>query len=335
MSATSLARYGQNTSLQVQSNGIGMSEAFRRNIQNLKQSKEKIEETQSLIRDVIDPSKKTQVKYKLARLFKMVVPQSLQFLMPEGWTQLLVENIDPLQKLDSLFRLNINTTQNSAAEMIADIKTEKAKLEKLRQDIETAEKESWDAQRLQEYVASRNNIAIQREISEVFKEEFGLLTPEDRESHRQEIISSLRADVVNSEGLKRLQREGISACVKAVNCANLAYHSFANIVRPTMVFRDAAQNMAGLNASMVIARDAVLLTIESSAEVFEEVLNSFEEAEKNRVASVETQNRIEQARLRIAGKLESLRRTVRTQNEQILEGVFEDVPPAQLTAKTQ
>ncbi|MBI2057517.1 MAG: hypothetical protein HYT63_00835 [Candidatus Yanofskybacteria bacterium] len=331
---SNLAKY-RDSSLEVQTAGLGMSEAFKQNLENLKRSKTKIQETQSLIRDVIDPSKKAQAKYKLARLIKMILPQSLQFVMPEGWTQLLTEKLDPLQKLDSLFRLNINTTQGSATEMIADIKTEKAKLEKLRTDIEAAEREGWDAQKLQEYVAARNNIAIQREISEVFKEELDLLTPEDREVHRQEIISSLKADVINSEALKRLYHEGVSACVKAVNYANLAYHSFSNIVKPAIVFRDVAENLASLNASAVVARDAVLLTIESSSEVFEEVLNSFNEAEKNRITSVETLNRIEQARLRIAGKLESLRITVRNKNqEMILEGEFEEINPLQLTANS-
>ena len=263
-----------------------------------------------------------------------MIPQRLQQFMPEGMTKLLTENLDPLQKISTLFHLNLNTIQDSAAEIIGEAKIKKADLVQFKKDIGTADLEKWDPKKLQQFVAARNKIVIRREISDVFNEELGLVSEEDREAHRQEILSSLQVDAQNTEEVIKLLRMGVSACVRVFNRANLAYHSFENIVRQVAVFRDSVQDMASLNNSMLIAKESVLITVDGSVQVLEEVLNSFDEAARHQIASGDTILRLREAQSRIESKVTQLCATIRTENDQVLEGEFEEVgPPLELAAK--
>src|SRR3989344_5322970 len=321
-----LARHKPSRSLQTQS-VFGTSETFRRGLETFKNSKERLQETEQLIRDVVDPSKQAQVKYKLARLVQAIIPRKLQFMIPEGLSKLLAENLDPLQKIDTIFRFDINTSQDSAADMIAEIKKAKQELEQFKERVLKAEQENWDVKTLQQYVASRNNLPIRKEVLEVLEERLGLLSPEDIESQRKMILSSLKADIKNSEGAEELRKEIVLALVETVSHANLGYNSFANVLKPTIAMRDAANNITDLRGIMNIAGGAILMTIDTTVGGFEEVIDSLERAENNRIASVDTLNQLREGRQRIVGKLAGLRNTTRSMNEQILDAEFEDVTP--------
>lgn len=169
---SNLVRYGRSQSPQRYSSGssLGLSENFKKSMEGLRQGADQIELTKDLIRTAIDPTKHGQMKYKLAKLFQMLIPQRFQQFMPEGMTRLLTENLDPLQKISTLFRFNLDTIQGSAAEIIAEAKTKKAELTQFKKDVEVADAEKWDPKKLQQFVAARNKISIRREISEVFGE---------------------------------------------------------------------------------------------------------------------------------------------------------------------
>ncbi|HEY4484276.1 MAG: hypothetical protein A2915_03875 [Candidatus Yanofskybacteria bacterium RIFCSPLOWO2_01_FULL_41_34] len=326
----SLVRYNRGLSrrsFQKSSSSLGLSDNFKKSMENMRQGADQIEETKDLIRIAIDPTKRGQVKFKLARLFQALIPQRLQQFMPEGMSKLLTENLDPLPKISTLFHLNLNTIQDSAAEIIAEARTKKADLVQFRKDIEAADLEKWDPKRLQQFVAGRNKIDIRRELSEVFNEELGLISEEEREAHRQEILASLLVDAQNTEEVIKLLRICASACVRVFNRANLAYHSFENVVRQAAVFRDAVQDMASLNSSMLIAKESILITVDGSVQVLEEVLNSFDEAARHQVASGDTILRLREAQSRIESKVSQLCATIRTKNDQVLDGEFEEVAP--------
>ena|SRR3989344_3446685 len=136
-------------SLQKYSSDLGLSENFKNSMENMRQGAGQIEQTKDLIRMAIDPTKQGQVKFKLARLFQALIPQRLQQFIPEGMTRLLTENLDPLQKISTLFRLNLNTIQDSAAEIVGEAKVKKADLVQFKKDIAAADLEKWDPKKLQ------------------------------------------------------------------------------------------------------------------------------------------------------------------------------------------
>src|SRR3989338_8616855 len=330
----SLARFGSGQSLQTTDyTTLDLSDEFKRSMENVRESKEKFEQVRSLILSAIDP-RQPNMKYKLARLVQAMIPKSLYPMMSEGMTRLLSENINPLEKISTLFRINLNTLQESAGVAISEVKKSRDGLSKLIKDIETAEEEKWNVKKLQHYVAARNKIIIRKEISDILDEELGLLSKEDLEAQRQETLLTLKSDEINIQEQIKLLMLISSALVRVFNQGNLEFHSYESVHRQASVARDAIQNMASLNNSMIVGREAFLKTVEVSAEVLEEILNTFDQAANHRIASADTRLRLQTAQARIEGKIHQLRTTVREKNnEMILEGEFEEVgPPLEISA---
>ena len=123
-----------------------------------------------------------------------------------------------------------------------------------------------------------------------------------------------------------------SGGVRIFNRASLEYNSYESIFRQIAVVRDAVEDMASLNNAMFISREALLKTLDSSVEVIENIVDTFDEASRHQIASSDTRFQLEDARARIEDKVNKLRASVRAQNESVIEATT--VPPLQLSAST-
>lgn len=280
--------------------------ALQDNIQALARSKQELAGINNLLKQALDlPSDRK--RGLLAKFVHAVMPKSFYEVMPESLVKLVAEEYDVLELIERLMRTNIDNIQDAEREIAACVIQKRQDLNELESDIETAQKENWSAQELQQYMAERAGIDVYDIVAQLLDQEFNALLEEEKERRKQDLLGQLRSIVAVGESFMETAGSVCSAGLQVFHQATGQYFSYVNFARPVAVIRDAAQTMVDLNHSMYAAQDALKATIECSLRAIEVSVDAAEMINKYSIASADMKGLFEAGKRRLEEKLKQLK----------------------------
>lgn len=282
--------------------------SLKENMKALNASKEELANNNKLVKKALDlPTDRT--RSLAAQILHFVIPRRFYDSLPEGMMKFIAEEYDVLEQIERLMRTNVNNTQDALRNIAACAQSKAEDLDNLAADIATAQKENWDAQQLQQYMAERAGVPIYEEVARLLDNEFSILAPEEREKRKIQLLEQLQSNIVIGEELIRTLSKVCSAGLEIFHRGVGQYFDYVNIYRPVAVIRDSAQTMVDMNQSMYAAKDAVVATFQASLRAIEVAVDAGILVSNYKIASSDMKNLLETGQKRIMGKLKTLQAT--------------------------
>lgn len=240
-------------------------EKLRESLARMQQNKKDFEDMNDFLRESLDIKSETGRGF-FSKILAIITPSFLLKRMSPALMQFIAESADPLAAIANLNRTVINN-QQSALKNISEVSADYYdQVEKLKVTVGEAESDNWDAQKLQDYIAEKAEIALDPEIQRLLENEYGLLTPEDKEAIQQSLIRLLKDNVVTGEKLITTLRRAISIGLTELQLAMAQYYSYMHFYLPASTLRDGTEAMTDTSNAMYISRDALIFTIRRSIE---------------------------------------------------------------------
>ncbi|MDP3696777.1 MAG: hypothetical protein Q8R55_01970 [Candidatus Taylorbacteria bacterium] len=233
-------------------------------IESIKESAEEFENLDNRLREELDvPLDRT--KSLMARLLNMVIPKRFYSDLP-GLVRYIGESQDVIVQIGSDKRRHVNKIQEGLRDLYQAATAKKEQLAELRVQIETAQKENWNARQLQEYVAKSVNIDIHGEISKLLDQEFGILGEEEQEARKQQLLDQLHRFVVGGERFMKLMAGAVSGGLSVFSAGVASYFEYELFEQDTIKLREAARAFVDVNKGIYAGRAAIAGTVQVSVD---------------------------------------------------------------------
>jgi hypothetical protein len=239
-------------------------------------------------------------------LFGGLIPKSFYGVMPAALLKWVAEEADVLEQIEGMMREGMNSNQAAVANLAKCAISENQALQEFIYDIQTAEKEGWSARQLQEYMAKESDIKIDSSISELLDEKFGILTDEQKESKRRELIEQLKALAFTRRKLIATLGQTCNAGLAQLNAVVGQYYAYTRVYRPTAIIRDSAKGMLQTDQSLYAARQVLMITIGASVKAIEKIIESASAVDEYRIVSPELINLLDESARKIDAGLAQL-----------------------------
>lgn len=275
--------------------------ALQQHIVALKDGRKRFSEIDKWLRRALElPHSKT--RSFAAKALHAIVPQRMYGVIPNWAVELVAEEEDVLEFLGRLMRENIDNVQEALCEIAEEAAEKKQQLEGLKEDILTAEEERWDAKHLQEYMAEHANIQVYEQVARLLDEEFNIISAEEREAHKKELLGDLKRTADLGETLMGTMGEVCVAGLSVFRRASSQYYQYVSAYRPIAVVRDSARTMLEINTSIHAGREALVVTFEESLRAIETAVDAAENMARYSIASSEFQGLLEHGRERLKAR---------------------------------
>lgn len=240
------------------------------------------------------------------RMFGKMVPKRLYGVMPAAILKWVAEEADVLEQIEGMMRESINNNQEAVANIASCALCETQELEAFVADIETAEKEKWNARRLQEFMTAESQIAINPAIAQMLDEKFNVFTDEQKEGKKKELIEQLKILAITRRKLIETLSQTCDAGLAQLNAAVGQYYAFSRVYRPTAVIRNSAKEMLQTDQSLYAARQVLMTTISASVNAVENIIKSAGAVNEYHIASGEFHRLLDESNKRITAGLAEL-----------------------------
>ena len=242
----------------------------------------------------------------IARTLHYVIPQRFYPSLPNAIVKLVAEEYDVLELIEGLMKGNIDSVQNALRNLAYTAREKREKLLELAGDIEKARTENWSAQKLQEYIAERSGIQIYEEISALLDQEFNILPEKEREQRKNELLAQLESNLALGDVLMETMGKVCGAGLQIFHRGVGQYFDYIQIYRPMTVIRDSAKTMTDMNKSMYAAKDAVVVTFQTSIDAIKTSVDLITQTERYSIASADMKSILEKGQKDLDAGLKAL-----------------------------
>lgn len=256
----------------------------------------------------------------MARMMQKVIPRRVQQILPNGVTKFIADETDMLERVETQLRENTNGAQDTLMSLVGMAKTTREEMVELARDITQARQENWDARALQDYIAEKSGIPLYAEVSDLFDKEFGVLTDEERELRKDELLTSLMAMLKVGDANMAMMGKVCGVVSREFNVAMVQFLSYLKAYKPMIVFRDAAKQITEMNASMFIAKGALDLTFVTALDAITLSMDVIQQAGKFSISSPATVKMLEDGKAHLEEKLAAFDKA-RAENIRRLRGM--------------
>jgi len=301
--------------------------ALKEKLKIIKASHKKLEELDNDIRHTLDlPSDKTQSM--VARVFHQLIPQRVYGIMPASLMKFVAEEYDVLEYIETLLRSSVDDIQEALRVLAYWIEQKCAEHEQIFRYLKQAREEDLDAYTLQLYIADHAGIKIFREVAELLDNEFNLLTPEQKEEQKQDILQQLEFNVENGKQFVDYLGQVWAVASREFSKGVFQYFSYLTVYKPLAAVRDAARILTNMNQAMYGAKDAIKATFQTSLKALELAADAAEMADIYSIAAPDMSALIESGKKRLENKLEQLEqgRALRNSSD-VIKLIQEEIRP--------
>ena len=235
---------------------------------------------------VIEPNRR---RHFFGRALFAIVPKKIMPYLPERAQRFAGEQYDVLMEIARLMRTNIITFQDALRMVSEHAITNTEECVVLETDLVRAQEEKWDAQQLQDYLAEQAGIPIYEEIRTLLDIEFTGLTPEQKETRKDETLQILRNTVTLKQELTRTYGSACNSLLSTFGVFLTQDYAYNQIYPHIAVLRDASQSAVDMNHSMFVGKQALETTVEMAFEAIEIALEATDVIRKNSIASADLQ----------------------------------------------
>ena len=180
--------------------GLLNDRALQENIAALKESRKELEGINKLVKTALDlPSDRK--RSIIAKFLNYLVPTSWYESLPNSVMKLMAEENDVLELIETLRRSNVDDLQNCLLKLGESAIIKREELNNFKANLEIAQRENWSAQKLQSHIADQIGIQIYDIVAKLLDMEFNLLTLEEKEARKDDLLANLHSAVVVREQL--------------------------------------------------------------------------------------------------------------------------------------
>ena len=292
--------------------------------ENMKKHKDNLENLDTILRRQTDIESSKMRKF-LADLIYTITPKRLYDLAPHALMKFVAEEGCILELHETLLRGNVVDGLDDMGNLSAWATTKFGDAAKFEADIDTAESEHWNAQKLLGYFVEQANaglsntekIRVKPEIYKLFEKDFAGLSDAEKEKQRVELVKSLRSTAKMSKQAAEFMLETVASLMPMIRKYIQAYFIYKNIYGPAQAFMDAAKGCVSSNNSMFTAKYVIKETIEKSLEAFEYAAEAIKHADQYSIDAPDMVRVLETCKQRLRQKHKILEYHSNDLNEKI------------------
>lgn len=257
------------------------------NFQKIKDCRKDFEKLSEWLIENLDlPTNKKRAAF--AKFLQKIVPGGWFEYTPDRLTRWVAEETDAADMVEGFLRQNINDVQEAVKNLAESAILEENRLREFVADIETAESEKWDAQTLQDYLSKAVELKIDPEVQKLLDEGFDILSPDDKEKRRLELINRLKGNAIGRKRVVEAHGKVCSLALQVFHTGACQYFDFVSIIRPLKVIHKAAEGMLDMNTSAYAAKEVVRKILQLSGEAFQYITEATAKVNEFAVTSPDT-----------------------------------------------
>ena len=270
-----------------------------------------------------------RIRKFFAKILKTVLPERAYDYIPKKISRFVAEEEDASEFMEGLLRSGVNDTQKVVRNLYLSANEETEKLEELTLDLEHAQKENWDIQALQTYIAEKVGVELDPLVEELLNERFDLISPNERENRKKRIIARLNSNIAGRKKLIETHGKFCSVGLDLFERGKFMLYDFMTVFCPLRVLRDAAKSMVKMDVSMYAAKDLAIQYLQLCSEAVGLVADSAMMSDKYLLFSPDMQERYKAVNTDLDKKLVTL--GLIQKEMALLESKRDEVIEAQVT----
>lgn len=234
-------------------------------IKAITDGRKKLESINKSLTDGVLVREHKGAKAMLARFLDTVVPERMRDSIP-AIKSLVTGEIDVLARVEGDWRESIDSVQGGLRDLAAMAIERREAWEQLAEDVKAARSEDWDAQTLQNYIMDRAGISIHDEVVQLLDEYNAVLTKEDKEMRKEDLLAKLDSVVVVGAEAMTMMGKVCGAGLQVLQETVTEFWAFSEFVKPVSVIRDAAKDLIGASANAFAGQKVLIATLATSLE---------------------------------------------------------------------
>lgn len=285
---------------------------IQQNIKQLKASRDELEHINDFLKTALDFPSEGWLRKRVMSVFHAVLPRRVYDFVPSSMMPFFAEEYDLLEYIEGLMRGNVDNVQEALRMIAFSAATKREDIDQLIEDLGRARDEAWDAKALQQYMADRAGVPVYEEVARLLDHEFNVLSPEERERRKIELMQQLEANAAIGEELMDTMSKVCVAGLQVFSQGVAQYYNYMNVYRPLAVIRDAAKAMTEMNSSNYAAREALRNTFVASVRAIEASLDAANLVSQYSIASADMKGLLQEGKRDIEKKLAALQPQLET-----------------------
>lgn len=287
---------------------------IQQNIKQLKESRDELEHINDFLKNVLEyPSEEEGwLRKRVMSAFHAVLPRRVYDFVPSSMMPFLAEEYDLLEYIERLMRGNVDNVQEALRRIASSAAEKLLNIDQLREDLGRARDEEWDAKTLQQYMADRAGVPVYEEVARLLDHEFNVLSPEEKERRKVELLQQLEDNAAIGEELMDTMSKVCVAGLQVFSQGVAQYFNYMNVYRPLAVIRDAAKAMTEMNESNYAAREALRNTFLASVRAIEASVDAANLVSQYSIASPDMKGLLQEGKRDIEKKLAALQPQLET-----------------------
>ncbi len=210
----------------------------------------------------------------VANVLNSLVPAWFHDYLPPPLAEFIAEESHASYFMESHLRENVNNVMGIVKNLAASARHEEEQLDRILEELASAEKENWDAKEIQDKIIELVNegaareeekISIDAEINELLDEKSSLLSPEEKEKERAALLRRWQANTVARKKLVEAHGKVCMLSLETLQAGLFQYLDFVTAIRPMRVLESAASGLAKMDKSIYAAKDVVFKMAQLSA----------------------------------------------------------------------
>jgi len=256
-----------------------------------------------------------------ANVLNSLVPARFHDYLLAPLAEFIAEESHASYFMESHLRENVNNVMGIVKNLAASAMHEEKKLDRILEELESAEKEHWDAKDIQDKIielvnegAARDEekILIDSEITELLDEKSSLLSPEEKEKERLALLRRWRANTVAIKTLVRVHGKTCALALTTLQAGLFQYLDYITAIRPMRVLESAAKGLAEMDKSIYAAKDVVFKMAQLSAATLGLVADATARVDIYAISGRDTAELFDEVNNHIQAKLAALEKTKNT-----------------------
>ena len=302
------------------------------NINALSRSRKAFDAGDKMLRKAFD-LESGPAKRIFAKMFGAITPKFVYEYLPDSMTLFVSEEFEVVDFTENVLKTRINEVEGLVININDCGKRKRAEIDELRQDIETARAEGWDAERIHDYISKKIG-TVNGKVSDLLGDQFHVLSQEEKDNYRDMLLRRLEHNLINGEKLCTYLGQVIYVSLEFFNELRLQYFDFTNVAMPLKVIKSAAKELLEGNKSVLGANAVFKTNFELTAAAFETITQTGRLLAKNQVASEENLNMIQAGINRLKAGLDEMQKMREITGTRITSAKVLELPGKIIDAET-
>src|SRR3989344_203190 len=207
----------------------------------------------------------------VAKCLRRMLPAKVYDFMPDGLASFVEQETDAAAFMEMHLRTKVNNTKEVINRLVEGGREEESAIDKLNQDIKTAESDDWSAEKILDYAVEKANeylpqetrqIVIDDRIKELLEDKSQILSKEEKNKRQKTMLRRLKGNLDGRKQLLAGYGNALSIGLEALETIVFSYVDYVTFGKPANTLFVAAKEMAEGNLAGHAAREVIIKQVQ-------------------------------------------------------------------------